>query len=276
MIETPLYGNNLCNLLSNNVIQEFNKIDKNHISEIYVSNFNQFIVLKGISTISNPLNYSKLFSEYIFNINQSEHNFNVIDLIEYNKISKKDFIDIIVTSSKNNENKVFFTESKLQGSYNIDFKNQIITHNNKDLLLEISKIFNIDNYKVNFQNIFNSFNSEKFYGKSLDYEKVYTVYLKYISNHIIQKHICSEINLRLIFNSTVDEISWENLTLEVDSKKSIVSNEWIESLILDIFDFNFNYVKKHLSLNNYNFENELLFSDKCWNKLDKLSEIILI
>ena len=61
-METPLFGNNLCNLLSNKVIEEFSKIDLSHKTTIQVINLEQFIVIKGRTSINNPLNYSKIFN----------------------------------------------------------------------------------------------------------------------------------------------------------------------------------------------------------------------
>jgi hypothetical protein len=47
------------------------------------------------------------------------------------------------------------------------------------------------------------------------------------------------------------------------------------SLVLDLFDFNYSYIKKHLSLDDYDFSNEILSKDRCWMKRDKTSEMIL-
>ena len=41
-METLLYGKNLCNLLSNRIINEFNTIEANHKTEIYVVNENNY------------------------------------------------------------------------------------------------------------------------------------------------------------------------------------------------------------------------------------------
>jgi hypothetical protein len=63
---------------------------------------------------------------------------------------------------------------------------------------------------------------------------------------------------------------------DVECKGNIVSEEWIKSLILDIFDFDINHIKNHLGLGEYNFENEILSNNRCWIKKDKTKDMILL
>ena len=46
-MESELYGTNLCNILVNEIIKEFSKIDKNHVTDIVLCDLSQFIVLRG-------------------------------------------------------------------------------------------------------------------------------------------------------------------------------------------------------------------------------------
>ena len=62
MIETAFFGKNLCNLLSNEIIKEFNTLDSSHTTEIVVVDVEQFTILKGSTSINTPINYSKLFN----------------------------------------------------------------------------------------------------------------------------------------------------------------------------------------------------------------------
>ncbi len=68
IIHSLLYGKNLCNLLVNKIIEEFKGLNKNHHTQIKVVDVGNFIILKGITDIEIQLNFSNLFSKYIFDL----------------------------------------------------------------------------------------------------------------------------------------------------------------------------------------------------------------
>ena len=61
IIETYSNGKKLTNLLVNKIITEINKETKNHKTNVQVINNGNFIVVRGSTTHSTPLNFSKLF-----------------------------------------------------------------------------------------------------------------------------------------------------------------------------------------------------------------------
>lgn len=76
----------LCNILVNDVIREYSKIDPHHKTEIYLTHHSQFYVVEGETSIKNPINLLKLLSPKIKeNINGLDIPVNIIDIITYDK-----------------------------------------------------------------------------------------------------------------------------------------------------------------------------------------------
>ena len=272
---TTLYGKNLCNLLANKIIKEFNLIDKNHVTNIFVVNLGQFVVVKGVTSISNPLNYSQLFSLYCQDEFNIDNTFNVIDLIEYNHISNNNVINIDLSFTIDNILKKDLRISG-HGFYDLKSNSDFILHNNQKVFEELILIPEFNDYnglklKDNFVYI-----SDEVYGLNLVSNKLYHFFLKYVSYNIFERNLSRDINFKLFYVGNLDDLNWENIDFEVSSTTSIVSNEWTKSLILDLFDFNYKSIKKHLSLDGYDFSNEILSKDRCWEKRDKVSEMILL
>jgi hypothetical protein len=277
MNHTTLYGKNLTNLLSNKIIEEFNSIDTNHVTNIYVINLGQFIVVKGITTIKNPPNYSQLFSSYceeILNLNNN-FNFNVIDLTEYNYNVKNNVINIDFSVTSNELLKESIKVSN-HGFYDIKTNSNYILHNNQKLFNELILIPEFNNYNGIKQKDNSIYISDKLFGLNLLSEKIYLTFLKYISYNLFEKGLCTDINFKLFHVGNMEDLKWDTMEFEINSKSLIVTNEWIKSLILDLFDFNYISIKKHLSLDNYNFSDEILSNDKCWKKSDMVYEIIVL
>ena len=75
----------------------------------------------------------------------------------------------------------------------------------------------------------------------------------------------------------LENIDEENIDMSFIPSNLIVSNEWLESLVRDLFPFKINEIIKHLDLNTYNFEDEIFVRDNYpWKKRDKTSEMILM
>jgi hypothetical protein len=202
-------------------------------------------------------------------------NYNVIDLIEYNHNSIKNIINMEFSTSINELSKETMSLSN-QGYYHIKNESNFILHSNQRLFEELIAIPEFSNYEGLKQKDNNIYISDKIFGLDLSSEKIYHFYMKYISYSLFETNLCNDINLKLFYVGNLDDLNHETIDFEVSSKSLIVSNEWIKSLILDIFDFNYVSIKKHLSLDGYNFSNEILSKDKCWKKRDKISEIILL
>lgn len=277
MIYTPVYGDNLCNLLSNKIIEEFNGINTNHITEVIVVDLQNFLVIKGMTTINNPINYSKVFSKYISDLSDVTKNFNVIDLIEYNVKPNHNIVNLTMNlNSKDDVYRIYDLSENIQGFYDVNYENKTISSNNNkilDLLLSNPRLSDFTTFKQKTNGVFMS---QPIYGKNLMSEKIFETFLRYVSFNLFERQIVKDITYNLFYNGDINNISWENINLTIDSRSSIVSIERLHSLILDVFDFNPNSIKKHLSLDNYNFENEIISNDKCWKLNDKVKELILL
>jgi len=204
---TILYGKNLCNMLANVVIEEYKNIEDNNISEISVTNTGNFLILNGKTTIKKVLNFSPIFSEYIFNIYGTEINFNVIDLINYDY--SFDDVDLFLDINLSlDENFVVLDVSsmKSQGFLKVyDSLNKIVT-NNISLYEEISHKL-VKDYSIVKIDELNCFISDRFFGLSLNKEKVYTTYLKYIFYHLTEKYLCKNINFKLHYTGNIKNIT---------------------------------------------------------------------
>lgn len=77
----------LCNILVNDIIEEYNKIDLKHKTEIYLTSHSQFYVVEGETSVQTPINLLKLLSPKIKELTKKdvEIPINIIDTITYNK-----------------------------------------------------------------------------------------------------------------------------------------------------------------------------------------------
>ena len=141
MISTPFYGNNLCNLLSNKLIEEFNNIDNKHVTKIKIIDLNNFIVIKGYTTISTPLNFSSIFVDYLSQIYEVNRNYNVIDLIEYgNKIINNNLtVSCYYNEYELNHNLYNVSNPKEQGFIDLKSDFKTVHTNNVDLFNKYGK-----------------------------------------------------------------------------------------------------------------------------------------
>jgi hypothetical protein len=274
-METSLYGKKLCNLLSNLIIKNYSEIDINHKTEIKVIDLEQFIVLKGKTSINNPINYSIIFKTFIEEKNNSNKNLNVIDLIEYGVNPSSKIINLDITLYDSKEYTIFDLNHTIQGEYYIDYDKNLILHNNKNLFESLILEPEFKDFDGKLIGSSYPFISDELFGKNLNSSKLYEIYLKYVAHNLFEKQICKDINFKLFYTGDINDLSWETMDFKINSNSRITSNEWITSLVLDLFDFNHSYIKNHLSLEEYDFNNEILSKDRCWMIRDKTSEMIL-
>jgi len=275
---TTFYGKNICNLFSNMVINYFSSIDENHLSDIKVTFVGHFYILTGKTSIKKPSNYSEKFNHYMDDISDIRLEIKVIDLIEYNTIPL--FTNNININLSHKKNELMFPnlfkDKELQGCFEINDRNNIIYTNNKLLYKKIIEDSKYSDYKLSLINDEVPFVSDNMFGLSLNSKKLYEIYLKYISYNLFEKQLCNEITYSLHYEGDLNDLNWETLSFDIECKNSMTSISWIKSLILDLFDFNPVYIKKHLSLDNKSFENELLSNDRCWMLRDKTKDMILL
>lgn len=275
-METLLYGKNLCNLLVNTIINQFNLINKNHNSEVYVINLGSFLVTKGKTSVTTPINFSPIFQSYLSEQFNYEFKFNVIDLIEYSANVNNNLININETFISNKSKRLNPLDRKNQGYLNIDEDFKTIYSNNESLIDDFCGNTNLVHYKKIIRESEVVFMSDKYFGLSLNSEKSYVTYLKYIFFHINEKGLSKKCNFKLHFNGDINDLNWETMLFEIESDDCMVNVNWLKSLVLDLFPFEIKEVIKSLDLNNYDFENEITLENVCWDKKDKIGEFILL
>ena len=78
------------------------------------------------------------------------------------------------------------------------------------------------------------------------------------------------------YTGEIDDTNWENVSLKVTSNSLMTSNEWLESLILDLFAFKPDEIIKWWDLNEYDFSEEIISHFNIWKVKDKVGEMILV
>jgi len=274
------YGKNLCNLFVNKIIEEFKNINQYHQTHIKIIDVGNFIIIKGFTDFELQLNFSNIFSKYVFDLFGVEKSFNVIDLITYGTPPKKEPILINLnlnkkTYLKNNiKNVIEDNQNGLFYNYTA-FTDNIFYDNEKTKKILLDKKINTKLTKL--ENIIEVYESDDFFGKSVMSSKLYETYFLYIAHHVFEKHICDNLNIFFYSDSEMKDIDFDNYVLEINSKNLLVKEDWLTSLILDIFNLNPKYIIDHLRLNDYDFSDEILVTDKrVWIKKDKIGEMVLI
>ena len=121
-------------------------------------------------------------------------------------------------------------------------------------------------------------NQEPIYGKDIRSEKYLYILSRYISHNLFEKNLCKTLDIHISTNAELSNISWENINLTIDSESLITTKKWVESLVLDIFDFEPEKLISHLGLENYDSANEILVLNENypWKNRDRVKEIILL
>jgi len=275
-MESELYGTNLCNILVNEIIKEFNKIDKNHITDVVLCDLSEFIILRGKTTVQNPPNYSHIFNSFIDELTEKKRTFNVIDLILYNTIPNNQIIDIDISFTTDIISDSLINTFPLFGEYEFEHSISVIKHNNQEIYERLTEITEFKDYHGVTIDSYKPFYSTDFFGKNLMSSKSYVIYLKYIAYNLFEKQLCKDIRFKLFYTGNINDLNWETMLFDIKSSSNIPNIDWIKSCILDLFDFNYSHIKKHLSLEEYDFNREILSNDKCWKIRDKTKDMILL
>jgi len=237
-VYSKLKGKNLCNLIANIIVEEFKLIDPNNKTRIFVTKHNNFFVIDGMTTITTPLNIGSLVNTYMISKTNDEN---------YQPLN---FIDLI-SYNEFTQNHLNIMESFYNNS--LDFKDDTSPKNQPIV-------------------------SDEYFGLSVNTIKTYMVLSKYISYNLIERNLCNRITISMNGRQhLLESIEEENIGIEFIPSNLIVSKEWLESLVRDLFPFKMDDIIKHLDLKNYNFEDELFVRDNYpWKKRDKVSEMILM
>lgn len=281
-----LDGKNICNIFPSLIVKRINESFPNADTEITVINVRNFFVVKGRTTSTTVLNLSDVLREFCLNYNEELSNtIRVFDIISYGESPTNNHITLTHNDNNNpfkNELTTLVNDSCKDGLYfNLKFIEEETTllYDCKNEQLETVK--NLLNTKYPTFTLLKSdftqeiYTSDKIYGLSQNANKLYHTLLKYISNHIISRGISSELTLTLNSFGDYKKITNENVNLKI-SGKHIVKEEWLLSLILDVFPFEYDELKN--KFDSYNYHNEIIdeVSDLPWNKLDLIRELVLI
>jgi S-adenosylmethionine synthetase len=237
-VYSKLKGKNLCNLIANIIVEEFKKIDLNNKTRIFVTKHNNFFVVDGMTSINTPLNISELVNKYMISKTNDE------------KYMPLNFIDLI-SYDEYTQNHLNIMESFYNNS--LDFKDDTSPKNQPII-------------------------SDEYFGLSVNTIKTYMVLSKYISYNLIERNLCNRITISMNGREhLLESIEEENIQMEFIPSNLIVTKDWLESLVRDLFPFKLIDIINHLKLNDYNFEDEILVRGNYpWKKRDKVSEMILM
>jgi hypothetical protein len=237
-VYSKLKGKNLCNLIANIIVEEFKKIDLNNKTRIFVTKHNNFFVVDGMTSINTPLNISELVNKYMISKTNDE------------KYMPLNFIDLI-SYDEYTQNHLNIMESFYNNS--LDFKEDSLPKNQPIV-------------------------SDEYFGLSVNTIKTYMVLSKYISYNLIERNLCNRITISMNGREhLLESIEEENIQMEFIPSNLIVTKDWLESLVRDLFPFKLIDIINHLKLNDYNFEDEILVRGNYpWKKRDKVSEMILM
>jgi hypothetical protein len=282
-----LDGKNLCNFFANLVVEELKKHNPDTKTEISVVNSRNFFVVRGRTNSDNVINLTNVFNEGLKRVNFNWGGFlNVIDTIHYNHefkeyplflnlnfdtITQKDIQDFVNGHAKD----------ELYFNIKIDNFNNIVTYDckggyeEKVMSVLFDKFYNYKIIKSDFSN--EVYISDKYYGLSMNQEKPYHILLKNISNHISHMQLSKSLSLGLFSDKPYEEIDNENVILKIKNEKNVIKNEWLKSLVLDLFSFEQNEIIDKYGLKDYNCESELLpeKTELPFDKLHKISEFVL-
>lgn len=283
-----LDGKNLCNIFANLIVDELQKESPDVKTEISVVNVGNFFVVKGRTTSTTVLNITDIFSNYLkTSTKKSVENLRVIDTLLYNSSFSFNFLNLSEVFEKNTLHESFDEFVKYHSTNDLFFNCQLDEQNSTILFdcdakdvekvnyLIKEKFPNYSTLKVDLSN--EIYVSDRFYGLSMNYEKLYHILLLYIKNHLFQKGISSKLVIGIKSNSFYDEIDNLNVSLNLNGSKIIVNQEWLESLILDVFPFRMNEIYDNLNLSECNLLKVLTPTNEqaCWQNLDLVSELIL-
>jgi hypothetical protein len=279
-----LDGKNLCNIFASLIVEKINETFPYAITEISVINVRNFFVIKGTTNSDVIVNCANILKEFIEKYDEEiSKTIRVIDIIQYSvgPNIKTSFICNYHFKKENyNELQEFIDQKAKEQIYlnlKIDDINKIVFYSsNKDKNETIGLISNFFDgyqyYEYNFEN--EQYVSDKFFGLSNNGEKLYHMLLKYVWFNVSSLGITKELNVQLSSNEKISNIDNLNINFDILNDNHIVKTSWLESLILDVFPFEYSELEKSFDLNEYSVLNTE--SPKPWEKYDRINELVLI
>ena len=97
--------------------------------------------------------------------------------------------------------------------------------------------------------------------------------LKYVWFNVSNLGITKELNVQLSSNEKISNTNNLNINFNILNDNHIVKTSWLESLILDVFPFEYFDLENTFDLNEYSILNTE--TPKPWEKYDKINELVL-
>jgi len=279
-----LDGKNLCNIFAGLIVEKINETFPYAITEISVINVRNFFVVRGVTNSDVVINCSDILKEFIEKYDEEKtKTIRVIDIIKYSVDDevKSNFIcNYHFKKEKYKELQDFINQKTKEQIYinlKIDDHNKMVFYdsnkNRGEVINLLSSFF--DDYKYHefsFEN--EQYVSDRFFGLSNNGEKLYHMLLKYVWFNVSSLGITKELNIQLTSNEKIPNINNLNINFNILNDNHIVKTSLLESLILDVFPFEYSELEKTFDLNNYS----VLNTDESnpWEKYDRINELVLI
>lgn len=247
-----LDGKNICNIFANLIVNKIHSEVPDAKTEITVNNVRNFFIVKGSTSYDKTIDLSELLREFYTKHYPSKVNdVRVFDLIIYNKEIELCSVNTNISSNKKYDKKFNelqnFVNSNVNKNilFNIKYNesSNVIYYDCKDE--NISQVITIlENYfkettllKVDMSN--ECFISDRIYGLSPNM-RLYDILLINIKNHVLKLGLGENFNCNLNSIKLPQDIENDDMMITLNNNSFKVKNEWLESLILDVFPFELN------------------------------------
>lgn len=246
-----LDGKNICNIFANLIVNKIHAEVPDAKTEITVNNVRNFFIVKGSTTYDKTIDLSELLMNfYSKHCTLKSHDARVIDLITYNKELKDTPINVQISSNKVYEKK----QNELQ-----DFVNEYVSKNilfnikyveNENIVYydcndgNISQVISILEEKFDNSTILKvdtsneCFISDRIYGLSPNI-RLYDLLLTNIKNHIFKLSLGRNFKCNLNSIKLSENVENDDMFITLNNDSFNVSTKWLESLILDVFPFEY-------------------------------------
>jgi len=283
MIEVSsfLSGKNLCNIFADSIVRKLNELSPDAKTQISVINVRSFFIVRGYTTSEVVADLSEILSELYKNYDDKLMNtVRVIDTILYNK-SSKEKLKINYSEDKTANSIKCCFEKVCNELQNEGYYITVKIHNDKlyydfehkkdfDPSYISSKFLGYQCIKDDFSN--DVYMSEDIYGLSNDGKKYYHVLLKKISYNLLNKGFTKNISINVSSDLDLDEINSENINFNLMESK-ILNKERLESLILDVFNFDMSNLTNEFDLTNFKYP---LSDNKVWESYEGTGDLMFL
>jgi hypothetical protein len=247
-----LDGKSICNIFANLIVNKIHSEVPDAKTEITVNNVRNFFIVKGSTSYDKTIDLSELLRDFYTKHNPSKVNdVRVFDLITYNKEIELGSVNTNISSNKKYDKRFNelqnFVNSNVSKNilFNIKYieSGNVIYYDCKDE--NISQVITlIENYfndstllKVDMSN--ECFISDRIYGLSPNM-RLYDILLINIKNHVFKLGLGENFNCNLNSIKLPQDIENDDMMITLNNNSFKVNNEWLESLILDVFPFELN------------------------------------